>query len=428
MKLTNIFTAVSVIAGSILFAANSHAEITDNSINIGIITDATGGWSDSVGQGAFIASQMAANDMGGNINGAPIKLIMVDYTKEIGAYKTNTGKKSMNMSDYTTMVTGIVRRLKDEYKIDAISELSDSRIAIPAQNYAKDNGIVSLVVGAGSTTLTGKFCSPTGFHWSWDTYALTKGLGKVIVENENSDKWYFLALEGAFGEDAIKNSKIVIETNGGKIVGKKFFPYRSGATNFFPAIEEARNAGANVIAIANAGAEAIAAIRQVRESGIFEKGGTVVSLITLMQDIRQLGLYTGRDLQFVAPFYWNRNDKTRTFTQRFLSRHGSVPSAAQAAVYSATLHYLRGVKQSGDDKGVALANKMRTIKVDQKDPFLDSNTVFRKDGRVVHDMYLLEVKSPKESTEAWDYFKKVRTIPGNEAFKPMSEGSCELTR
>ena len=415
----------ALITGSILFSASNYAEITDNEINIGIITDATGGWSDSTGQGALIASQMAVNDMGGTINGAPVNLIMVDYTTEIKKYLSNTGKKTI---DYTDMVQQIVKRLEEENNIDAISELSDSRIAIPAQKYAKEKGIISLVVGAGSTSLTNENCSKTGFHWSWDTYALTKGLGKVIVENENSDKWYFLALEGAFGEDAINKSKAVIKTNGGRIVGKQMFPYGYGATNFFPAIEDARAKGANVIAIANAGDEAIAAIRQVRESGIFEKEGTVVSLITLLQDIRKLGLYSSRNLQFVAPFYWNRDEKSHSFAKRFLSRHGAVPSAAQAAMYSATLHYLRGVAESGYDKGETLANKMRALNVDERDPFLDPKATFRKDGRVVHEMYLVEVKSPQETTEAWDYFKLIRTIPGNEAYQPITETKCQFAK
>ncbi len=424
MTLKTFFKA-ALFTGLIVFSASNFAEITDNEINIGIITDASGGWSDATGQGALIASQMAVNDMGGLINGAPVNLIMVDYTAEIKDYLSTTGKKTV---DYTKMIQQIMKRLETEYNIDAISELSDSRIAIPAQNYAKEKGIISLVVGAGSTTLTNKFCSKTGFHWSWDTYALTKGLGKVIVENENSDKWYFLALEGAFGEDAIKKSRTVIETNGGKVIGKRMFPYGYGATNFFPAIEEARKAGANVIAIANAGDEAIAAIRQVRESGIFEKEGTVVSLITLLQDIRKLGLYSSRNLQFVAPFYWNRDEKSRNFAKRFLSRHGAVPSAAQAAMYSATLHYLRGVAESGYDKGETLANKMRALDVDPRDPFLDPKAAFRKDGRVVHDMYLVEVKSPQETTEAWDYFKLIRTIPGSEAYQPISETQCQFAK
>ncbi len=424
MKFRNIFTAVSVIAGSIGFAANASAEISDNSINIGVVTDATGGWSDSVGQGAFIASQMAVNDMGGSVNGAPVKLIMVDYTKEIAIHKQNTGKSKV---DYKVVAEGIAKNLESEHNIDAISELSGSTIAIPTQLYARDKGIVTLVVGAGSTTLTGKNCSETGFHWSFDSYALAKGLGKVIAEDNKRDKWYFIGLKGPFGEDAVKNSKPVIKVNGGRVVGKSMFPYGYGATNFFPAIEEARNSGANVIAIANAGAEAIASIRQVRESGIFEKGGTIVSLLTLLQDIRKLGLYTSRDLQFVSPFYWNFDAKTRDFTKRFISRHGAVPSAAQAAMYSATLHYLRAVQASGHDKGVVVANKMRALPISEKDPFARNATI-RKDGRVVHDMYLLEVKSPKESTEAWDYFKKVRTIPGNEAFKPISETECKYAK
>ncbi len=419
------FFKAALVTGSILFSASNYAEITDNEINIGIITDATGGWSDSTGQGALIASQMAVNDMGGAINGAPVNLIMVDYTAEIKDYLSSTGQKTV---DYTKMINQVMQRLETNYNIDAVSELSDSRIAIPAQNYAKDKGIISLVVGAGSTALTNQFCSKTGFHWSWDTYALTKGLGKVIVENENSDKWYFLALKGPFGEDAIKKSKAVIQTNGGRIVGQQMFPYGYGATNFFPAIDEAKERGANVIAIANAGDEAIAAIRQVRESGIFEKEGTVVSLITLLQDIRKLGLYSSRDLQFVAPFYWNRDQKSRSFAKRFLSRHGAVPSAAQAAMYSATLHYLRGVAESGDDKGETLATKMRALNVDERDPFLDPKATFRKDGRVVHEMYLVEVKSPQETSEAWDYFKLIRTIPGNEAYQPLSETQCQFAK
>ena len=427
MKIKRIITA-ALVSGSMLFSALSHAEITDNSINIGIITDATGGWSDSTGQGALIASQMAVNDMGGSINGVPVNLVMVDYTEQIKEYMANNGNNRMSTNDYKKMVEQIVSRLENQYGIDAISELSDSRIAIPAQNYAKDKGIISLVVGAGSTALTNKYCSKTGFHWSWDTYSLSKGLGKVIVENENSDRWYFLALEGAFGEDAIKKSRKVIQTNGGTVVGKQMFPYGYGATNFFPAIEDARNKGANVIAIANAGDEAIAAIRQVRESGIFEKQGTVVSLITLLQDIRKLGLYSSRDLQFVAPFYWNRDEKSRSFAKRFLSRHGAVPSAAQAAMYSATLHYLRGVKESGYDKGETLANKMRALSVDPRDPFLDQQAKFRKDGRVVHEMYLVEVKSPQDTKEAWDYFKLIRTIPGIEAYQPISETQCQYAK
>lgn len=405
--------AVSLFSMFILlisFNARS-GEYSGQTIKIAVVTDVTGSWAESVGQGALIAAEMALDDFGGSVNGVPVEIIMVDHKHK----KDKEGNPA---------ATNIAKDLiaKD---FDAITELSGSSTARPIYKYAGDKEIVTIVVGAGSSDFTSENCRKTGFHWSFDTFALTKGLGKVIAEKEGGgDKWFFIGLNG-FVQAAVKDAEPAIGAYGAKVIGTDPYPWGGGETDFMPSIKKAKQKGANVIAIANAGSEAVAAIRQIHESGLFEEKGSIVSLLTLLQDIRQLGLYSSRGLQFVAPFYWNYDEKTREFSQRFLARHGAVPSAGQAAMYSSVYHYLTAVSEAGTDKGIDVANKMKQIPISKDDPFA-RNAKVRKDGRMVHDMYLVEVKAPEKSEEAWDYFDLIRVIPGDEAYRPLKDGKCNF--
>ncbi|THB69066.1 MAG: ABC transporter substrate-binding protein [Gammaproteobacteria bacterium] len=398
---------MSILALSLAFniyATNTPNQFSDDVIRIAVVTDVEGSWSESVGQGALVAAEMALDDIGGKVGDYAVEIQLIDH-------KHKKGEEA----------SALAKRLIDD-GFDVITELSGSSTAIPIYKYANRKKIVTIVVGAGSSSLTNKNCSKTGFHWSFDTYALSKGLTKAIASNKDGGKWYFIGLDG-FVQPSAADAKPFIESNGGKILGIKGFPWKSGKTNFKPEIEKAKNMGATVIAIANAGSESVAAVRQIHESGLFVEEGSIVSLLTLLQDIRQLGLYSSRGLQFVSPFYWNYDNVTKEFSKRFLARHGSAPSSAQAAMYSSVFHYLRSVKRSGTDDGIKVARMMKSLPIDKNDPFA-RNAYVRTDGRMVHDMYLVEVKSPEETTEAWDYLKLIDIIPGEDAFRPLEESEC----
>lgn len=406
-----IYLSLLVLAlFSVLGVSPSMAAFDEGEIRILILTDVDGPYADSAGQGILIGSEMAKEDflaMNPSFS-TPIKFYLRDH--DING----------------TVAMKWATKMYEEEKIDAVTELSGSGTAIPVQLWARDkvtdNKPAVLIVGAGSSSLTSDNCSPVGIHWQFDTYALAKGMGKGIVEG-GGDKWFFVTVDHGFGLAVQKDVGAIVEQSGGEIVGSYIHGVKE--TNFFPIIEEAMDSEANVIAIANAGTGAFMAVRQAHEMGAVEQGFQVVNIMTLMHDIRKLGLYTGKGLQFVHPFFWNFDEKTREFAKRFKRRHGVVPSSAQASIYSVTLHYLRAAASANSDNAETVIQEMKNLPVLETDP-MARNAYVRADGRMIHDMYLLEVKKPSESKEPMDYFRLIRVIPGDEAYRPMEEGNCKF--
>jgi branched-chain amino acid transport system substrate-binding protein len=394
-----------ILATTMVTLSPASAEITDGEVRYLILDDVTGAYNFSAGTGTLTAAEMALDDIGGKVGEYPVKIYFEDH-------KIND-KVALRIAD----------KYAKELNIDAISGLSGSNTAIPIQKWARDeegSGIIVIHIGAGSGALTGAECSPTSVQWQWDTYSFAKGMTKGVID-DGGDKWFFITIDSGFGRFVEKDQGGFIELHGGEVVGS--YLHGVNETNFFPMIEMAFESGANVISIANAGSGAINALRQAHELGAVQRGVRVVNFLTLLHDIRQIGLYTAKGLQFISPFFWNYDDVSRDFAMRFQRRQGVPPSSAQASMYSATLHYLRAVEKSGYSKGVEVTKAMRELKISPKDP-MARNAYLREDGRLVKDMYLVEVKDPDKSNEFMDYLQLIRVIPGEEAFKPMEGGGC----
>ena len=392
------FRPLAVLAAAILLLPLAgHAEITDGVVKIGIMTDVSGPYADSAGQGSMIAAEMAVDDFGGEVNGKPIKVI-------IGDHKNNPD------------VAGKLAKEWDEKEhIDMINDMPSSAAAIAVQQYTKKHGIVTIINGAGSETLTGKFCSPVGVQWQYNTGALTSAVGDAISSEKDGKTWYVVTLDHAFGRGIYDGLEQAIKPHGGKIIGSTF--HKFSEKDFFPIIQKAMASGADVIAFGNAGEGLQAAIRQAKELGVTAHGHKLVSVMTLLQDVRAVGNYAAAGMKFVVPYYWNQNKGSRAFSMRFRQRYGVPPSSDQISVYVSTLHYLKAVEASGDDKGKAVVDKMKALPV--KDDITDHGHI-RKDGLLIHDINFMEVKQPSKAEGAFDYYKRLKLVPGKVAFGPIS--------
>jgi branched-chain amino acid transport system substrate-binding protein len=297
--------------------------------------------------------------------------------------------------------------------------LGNSSVALAVQQLAREKNRIDIVSGAASTDLTGKACSPTGFHWTYDSYALAKGTATAIVQG-GLDSWFFLTADYALGHSLEANAGQIVRQTGGKVVGAVRHPLNTADFSSF--LLQAQASGAQVIALANAGGDTINSIKQAKEFGIGEKQKLVGLLVTIA-DVHGIGLETAQGFLFTEAFYWDQSDDTRAWSKRFMARQSRAPTMVQAGMYSATLHYLEAIRDAGTDEGRAVAEKMRSTPVDD---FMTKHGLIRADGRLLRDMYLLQVKTPAESRGPWDYMRVITTIPGSEAFRPLSEGGCPL--
>ncbi|MCC0032356.1 MAG: ABC transporter substrate-binding protein [Brucellaceae bacterium] len=383
-----------------LMTSVASAEISDNKVKIGLLTDMSATYSDVSGQGTVVAAEMAIEEFGGKIGDATIELVTADH---------------QNKAD---IAANKAREWGDTDGVDAFAELVTTSVALAVFEVAKQQNKIALVSGAASSPLTGDKCIPTGLHWTYNTRALAVGTGSAVVK-EGGDSWYFLTADYAFGEALQKDVTKVVEAAGGKVLGASKHPFP--ATDFSSFMLQAQASGAKVIGLANAGADTINAIKAAKEFGIVQAGQKVAGLLVFLSDVHALGLETAQGLQMTVAFYWDMNDETRAWSKKFFERTGKMPTGVQAGTYSAVRHYLKAVEATGSDDTATVLAKMRETPVND---MFATNGVLRTDGRMVHDMYLAEVKKPSESTAPWDYLKILRTIPGEEAYGTLEESTC----
>src|ERR671918_120435 len=389
-------SALAVLGGA------AQAEISGNAVKIGVMNDQSGLYADLAGQGSVEAARMAVEDFGGSVNGAAIEVLSADHQN-----KPDVG-------------SNIVRQWIDVDDVDVIVDVPTSSVALAVTEIVKEKDRVFLVSGAATTQLTGEACSPNTIHYTYDTYALAVGTGRAMVQ-EGGDTWFFITADYAFGHQLEEDTSKVVQEQGGEVLGSVRHPLSTA--DFSSYLLQAQGSGAKVIGLANAGTDTTNAIKQANEFGITQAGQQLASLLMFLTDIDALGLDVAQGLVMTTGFYWDMNDETRAWSERFNERVGQMPTMVQAGVYSAVTHYLNAIKETGSDEAKAVVEQMKATPVND---FFAKNGTIRDDGRMVHDMYLAEVKTPDESEGRWDYYEILRTIPGDQAFLPVSESSCSL--
>lgn len=395
-------TAALAVAG--IHPGSAHAQISDDVIRIGVLADMNSVYKDIGGEGSVVAAELAIEEFGGEIDGTKIELISAD---------------GQNKPDVSSAIAG---QWYDQDGVDMIIDLPASSVAIAVQEIARQRGKISIVTGGGTSDLTGQFCSPTGFHWVWDTYANSYGVGEAVVK-AGGKTWFFITGDFAAGHTFERETTLAVEANGGEVLGSVRHPFPNA--DFSSQLLTAQQSGAQVVALANAGQDTINAIKQASEFGLT---GTqsLVGLIIYISEIHSLGLDVTGGMQFLTGFYHNQSPEALEWSQKFAERMGgAMPSMAQAGVYSAVRHYLQAISDAGTDDGVKVAEQMRSTPIND---IMAENGELRIDGRMVHDMLLVEVKKPEESTGPWDYLDVVLTLPGASAFRPLDEGGCPLVQ
>ena len=393
----------AVVAVVLLLPLSATAQ---DRVRIGVLNDQSGVFAEYQGIGSVIAAQMAVEDYGGKAAGKRVEVVSADHQN-----KTDVGAT-------------IARRWYETEGVDAIFDLPNSAIALAVAGMSEQKNKVFVGSGAGTALLTGEKCTPNTVHWTYDTYAYGRGLGKAVVA-QGGRKWFFLTADYAFGHDLEKQASEGAKASGGQVVGAVRHPL--GTADYASFLLQAQASGADIVGVANAGDDTITSMKQAVEFGLTPKQ-RLVGLILGMNGIPALGLKLAQGAQIMNPFYWDLNDGTRAFAKRFAERHprNNVPNDMQAGVYASVIHYLKAVDKVGsaiDGKAVVAAMKAMPT-----DDALFGKGVIREDGRKIHPLYLLEVKKPEESQSKWDLLKVVATIPGDQAFRPETEGNCPLVK
>jgi branched-chain amino acid transport system substrate-binding protein len=399
-----LLAATCALALASGLSSGASAQVSGDAVKIGVLNDQSGLYADFGGRGSVIAAQMAVEDFGGKVLGKPIQVLSADHQN-----KPDVG-------------SNIARQWFDQDGVDAIADLTTSSVALAVQEIGKQNGKVTMTSGAATSRLTGDACSPTGFHWAYDTVALANGTGKAVVE-EGLKKWFFLTADYAFGYALEKDVSEVVKAAGGEVVGSVRHPLNT--SDFSSFLLQAQGSGAEVIGLANAGMDTTTSIKQAAEFGIVAGGQSLAGLLLVLSDIHALGLETAKGLVLTTGFYWDLDDESRAWSQRYYERMQRMPNMVQAGVYSSVMHYLKAVQEAGSDEGKVVAAKMKELPI--KDMFARNGKV-REDGRMVHDMYLARVKTPAQSKKPWDYYEIVRTIPGDQAYLPLDRSPCPLVK
>ncbi len=393
------------VAIAALLTVNSvaRAQISDDVVKIGVLTDHSGGFAYLVGKHSVEAAQMAVDDFGGKVLGKPIAVVTADH---------------QNKPDIAATLS---RKWFDTEGVDAITDVAGSAVALATQEIARPRNKILLISGAATTELTGKACSATTTQWSYDTYAFAKGTASQVTK-QGGDSWFFLTSDYAFGHSLQKDASHFVEESGGKVIGSVRFPF--GSPDFSSYLLQAQASKAKVIGLAMSGADLLTAIKQAREFGIVQSGQDLASLVIYINDIEGVGLDVAQGLTLTTSFYWDADDATRAWSKRFMERSGGfIPNLITAGTYASVLHYLKAVQAAGTDEGKAVAAKMREIPVND---FYNKNVEVRADGRVMHKTYLMKVKSPSESKYRGDYYKVLAEMSGEQSFKPLAESQCPL--
>jgi branched-chain amino acid transport system substrate-binding protein len=397
----------AVIAAFALFAiwanwANS-ALAAGDVIRIGVLNDQSGVFADNGGIGSVAAARLAAEDFGNEILGRKIEIISADH---------------QNKPD---LAASIARRWIEQEGVDVIADGAASSAGFAILSVTSQKEKIFIISGPGSSDFTGKACSPQGFHFNYDTYALAKITSKAITESGGRN-WYFVTADYAFGHALQRDATKFIEAAGGKVLGAALHPLNT--LDFSSFILQAQASRADVIGLATSGKDVQTAIKQAGEFGVVAGGQKLAGLLIFITDVNALGLQAAQGLQITTSFYWDLNGETRAWTKRYMAATGGrVPSMVQAGVYSGVRHYLAAAKAAGSADPKVAAARMHEMPVDD---MYNKAVKIRADGRVLHDMYLVQVKTPAESKGRYDYYKVLMKFPGEEAFRPLSESECPL--
>jgi branched-chain amino acid transport system substrate-binding protein len=400
-KLISVAVAAMVATGmSAAFA--QQGKLSDDVVRIGVLTDMSGVYAEYGGPGAVMAAKMAVEDFGSKMFGKEIQVISADH---------------QNKPDIAKNVT---LQWFDRDKVDMTVENLNSGVAIAVTALGKEKNKITIVNGAASARITNEDCAPaTGIHYLMDTIALGNVVGKAIVK-DGGDSWFFLTADYAFGHSLEKDTGDVVKAAGGKVLGAVRHPLSTGDFSSF--LLQAQTSGAKIVGLANAGGDTVNSIKSAAEFGITQKQN-LAALLMLITDVNAVGLKTAQGLYLTEAWYWDMNPETRAWAKKFEDRMKKKPNSNQASVYSATLHYLNAVKAAGTDDTAAVMKKMHDMPIND---MFAKNGKIREDGRMVHDMYLFQVKSPAESKAPWDYYKLKGTVKGDDAFQSLANSRCPM--
>ena len=373
-------------------------------IRIGVLTDMGGQLADIGGKGAIEAVRMAAEDFGPNLLGRPLDVISADHQN-----KADIG-------------SAIATRWYDTEGVEMITDLLNSAVALSVQEVGRRKSRITMASGPGTSDLTNAACSPTGVHWTYDTFSLSAGVVRTLLA-EGNDTWFFITLDYAFGTALERDATKLINEAGGKVLGVVRHP--QNIPDFSAYLLQAQASGAKVIALANSGADLINSVKQGAEFGITRNGQKLAGMLIFITDVHSLGLQATQGLRLTEPFYWDQTDATRAFSKRFQARMGRVPTSVQAGDYGATAHWLRAVQAAGTVEALTVMAKMREMPIND---FMTEGGRLREDGRVLRPTYLFEVKSPAESRGPWDYLKQQATVAADQAVRPVAESACPLLK
>ncbi|HZQ62892.1 MAG TPA: ABC transporter substrate-binding protein [Casimicrobiaceae bacterium] len=397
--------ALAVALAAAFGAGGAQAQISDNVIKIGVLSDMSSLYTDLAGAGSVVAARMAVQDSGIEKRGYKVEIVSADHQN-----KPDVG-------------SNIARQWYDVDHVDVIVDVPNSGVALAVNQITKDKGKVFLASGPASSDLTGKACSPNTVHWTYDTWMLANGTGSAIVKS-GGDTWFFITADYAFGHALERDTAAVVTKNGGKVLGSVKVPLNN--QDFSSFLLQAQASKAKIIGLANAGGDTTNSIKQAAEFGIVKGGQNLAGLLVFLTDVHALGLNTANGLILTNTFYWDMNDQTRAFAKRFAPQDkGIYPTMVHAGVYASILHYLKAVEALKSDDGTKVVAKMKEMPTD--DPLFGKGTI-RIDGRKIHPAYLVEVKKPAESKYAWDYYKVRATIPADQAFRPLNQGECPLVK
>ncbi len=393
-----------ILASALALTASAALAQSKPPLKLGGILDMSSLYADITGQGSEEAAKMAAEDFGSEVLGRKIEILAADH---------------LNKAD---LAANIARDMIDNQGVEMIYDVAASATALAAAEIAKERNKIIIFNGPGSIRLSNEACGPYTVHYVFDTYAQANVTGLAAVK-QGLDTWFFLTADYAFGHDLEKDTTNVVLKAGGKVLGSVRHPLNT--SDFSSFLLQAQASKAKVIGLANAGGDTVNAIKQAAEFGITKGGQKMSPLLAFVTDIDSIGLDTAQGLLLAEAFYWDLNDETRAFSKRFMERMHRPPTSAQAGVYSSVMHYLKAVKAAGTTDSAAV---MKIMKATPINDFFAKNGRIREDGRMVHDMYLFEVKKPSESKGRWDDYKLLATVPGDQAFQPLEQSRCPLVK
>jgi len=392
-----------VMAALAVAPVQAQDKISGGVVKIGVLTDLSGLYMGNVGPGSVLATKLAIEEFGGKVAGKPIELVVADH---------------LNKAD---VAAARAREWIDRDGVDVVTELGNSAVALAVMNIAEEKNRMTMATGAGASRITGADCKATNVMWVYDTYALAK-VGTLPLVQAGAKKWYFVTADYAFGHSLEGDGMRFIKEGGGSVVGSSRYPFPGN--DFSSYLISAQSSGADAVAFASAGGDLQNEIKQANEFGLGKKQKLVAMLMSIA-DVHGVGLQAAQGMNFAETFYWDMDDETRQFSQRFFKEMGKMPTALQAGQYSAILNYLRAVEKSGSDDVKTVMQTLRTMPI--RDAFA-RNAKLREDGKLLHDTYLVSVKSPAESKAPWDYYKIIKTVSGDESFNPLSESQCPLVK